>query len=166
MQVTRCFLRELLPKYEYLAKLYERAGEIDTPKNPTFFTLMEFPESRRIFEAFGFETVPNIVVSQPPMAIISDPRQKAEHFREFTWKITPSDNEVTTDKMLEYVNKKVNKNVIFQLPAETIQRWTLYFVGAAVCASIIYTYLRVVWNHWVFWFISSVVSIEPLRPSI
>lgn len=165
MQVTPSFCRELLPKFEYLAKLYERAGSIDAPKNPTFFALLEFSESRPIFKAFGFETVPNIVVSQPHMAIITDPRQRAEYYREFTWKITPSDNEVTTDKMLEYVNKKVGKNVVFQLPAKTIQTWTLYFVAAAVGLSIIYTQLKVIWNHWVFWFVSSVVPISSFRRS-
>ena len=126
---------------------------------------MEFAQNRPIFKTFSFETVPNIVVSQPHMAIITDPRQKADYFREFTWKITPSDNEVTTDKMLEYVNKKVNKNVVFQLPTETIQTWTLYFVIGAVCASIMYTQMKTVWNHWVFWFICSAVSKSSLRPS-
>lgn len=127
---------------------------------------MEFAENRHIFKTFNFETVPNIVVSQPHMAIIRDPRQKAEYFKEFTWKITPSDNEVTTDKMLEYVNKKVHKNVVFQLPVETIKTWTLYFVIAAVCASIIYTQLKIVWNNWVFWFICSAVNIAQLRSFI
>jgi hypothetical protein len=119
---------------------------------------MEFAQNRPVFKIFNFETVPNIVVSQPQMAVITDPRRKAEYAREFTWKITASDNEVTTDKMLEYVNKKVNKNVVFQLPEETIQRWTLYFVMAAIGASIVYTQLKAIWNHWVFWFISSAVS--------
>lgn len=127
---------------------------------------MEFTENRQIFKTFNFETVPNIVVSQPQMAIITDPRQRSEYYREFTWKITPSDNEVTTDKILEYVNKKVNKNVIYQLQAETIKTWTLNFVLAAVLASIVYTQLKVIWNNWVFWFICSAVRIDLLRPFI
>lgn len=127
---------------------------------------MEFTENRQVFKTFNFETVPNIVVSQPHMAIITDPRQRSEYYREFTWKITPSDNEVTTDKILEYVNKKVNKNVIYQLQAETIKTWTLNFVLAAVLASIVYTQLKVIWNNWVFWFICSAVRIDLLRPFI
>lgn len=51
--------------------LYENIGSIDAAY-PTFFVVMTFSsEIQYIYEQFGFNTAPNLVVSKPHMAVVS-----------------------------------------------------------------------------------------------
>jgi len=59
--------------------------------------------------------------------------------------------------MLEFVNKRTHKNVIFQYTDETIKLYLQYFIGASVAAVIAYYLLRKIWNNWILWLVASLV---------
>jgi hypothetical protein len=52
-----------------------------------------------LFEQFGFNTAPNIVVSKPHMAVVSE-IEKRLYLQQYKWSISSSDGQVETHKML------------------------------------------------------------------
>jgi oligosaccharyltransferase complex subunit gamma len=142
-------------------------GAIDADQNPTFFVKFEFLVStQEIFTYFGFRSAPNLVVSKPHMAVV-----KGEEFRsylkDFSWWITSTDGSVTTQKMLEFVNKRTHRNVAYKPTEETIKYVIGMFTAVCIGGVIIYKLLRRVWSHWLFLFIASMVQTSPIfRSSI
>ena len=85
---------------EYLVDLYREAGAIDNHTYPTFFARMTFvPDMRTIFSELEFDTAPNLLVSKPHMAVVSN-LEKPSYLKEYKWKITHTDGHVTTHKIL------------------------------------------------------------------
>ena len=83
-----------------MVDLYENYGAIDTPNYPTFFaTIVHSAENQEVFEQFGFNTAPNIVVSKPHMAVVSE-MEKRLYLQQYKWSISSSDGQVETHKML------------------------------------------------------------------
>lgn len=73
---------------------------------------------------------------------------------------------MTTHKMLEFVNKRTKKNIEYRHTEEKIFEIMKWFGIVAVGAVVAYMLLKPIWNHWVFWFIASLVIIWRLRLSI
>lgn len=103
-----------------VAALYKKAGAIYPYKDDSnrlravYFVKVSFDaETRSIFTRFGFKSVPNILTSQPKMLRLRE-NEKAEHFREFLWQISMSDGTLTSQKLLEHVNKKTGRSVEYK----------------------------------------------------
>lgn len=58
----------------------------------------------------NFNSVPNIIVTQPKLAQVDD-IQRPIYLRDFTWQISNTDGQVTAQKILDFVNKRTNRNV-------------------------------------------------------
>lgn len=58
----------------------------------------------------NFNSVPNIIVTQPKLAQV-DEIQRPIYLRDFTWQISNTDGQVTAQKILDFVNKRTNRNV-------------------------------------------------------
>lgn len=83
-----------------MVELYENYGAIDSPVYPTFFaSILHSNENQEIFEQFGFNTAPNIVVSKPHMAVVSEIERRL-YLQQYKWSISSSDGQVETHKML------------------------------------------------------------------
>jgi hypothetical protein len=60
--------------------------------------------------------------------------------------------------MLEFVNKRTKKDVEFRHTDEKIYEIVGTFAIVAVAGVLAYLLLKPIWNHWVFWFIGSIVN--------
>jgi hypothetical protein len=59
---------------------------------------------------FGFRSIPNLLVSNPKMIKLRD-SEKGEYFKNYMWQISMSDGILTSQKLLDHVNKKTGRNV-------------------------------------------------------
>jgi cell division septation protein DedD len=148
-----------------MVDLYENYGAIDTQSYPTFFaTITHNGDSQEIFEQFGFNTAPNIVVSKPHMAVVSEMERRL-YLQQFKWSISSSDGQVETHKMLEFVNKRTDKDVIYKPTVLTMCKMFFGFIIVAVVGVLAYIKLKFVWNHWVFWLVGSLVIMASFSSS-
>jgi hypothetical protein len=140
-----------------MVDLYERVGAIDVDSYPTFFAQMTYNnEIVSIYEQFGFRGAPNLVVSKPHMAVVSEIEKKI-YLQGFKWSISHTDGHVTTHKMLEFVNKRTGKDVFYKPPLLTMLQMFFGFIAVALVGVYAYTRLRFLWNHWAFWLVGSLV---------
>lgn len=116
-----------------------------------------------IYEQFGFRGAPNLVVSKPHMAVVSDVEKKM-YLQGFKWSISHTDGHVTTHKMLEFVNKRTGKDVFYKPPLFTMLQMFFGFIALALAGVYVYTRMQFIWNHWVFWLAGSLV-LPPLLSS-
>ncbi len=72
--------------------------------------------------------------------------------------MSSTDGVITTQKMLDFINKRAERNIIYKPTQETIEYVISMFVGIAIAGVIIFKLLKVVWSHWFFWFFASMVS--------
>lgn len=155
----------MFPEYEYLVDLYENVGAIDHDAYPVFFAQMTYnSEIVHIYEQFGFRGAPNLVVSKPHMAVVSEVERKM-YLQQFKWSISQTDGHVTTHKMLEFVNKRTGKEVFYKPPVLTMFQMFFGFIALALAGVYAYTQMKFLWNHWIFWLAGSLVVISPLRSS-
>jgi hypothetical protein len=146
-----------------MVDLYENYGAIDTPSYPTFFvSITHSGETQEIFEQFGFKTAPNIVVSKPHMSVVSEV-EKRLYYQQFQWSISSTDGQIETHKMLEFVNKRTEKDVVYKPTVLTMCKMFFGFIIFALAGVFAYTRLRFLWNHWVFWLVGSLVQAQLLR---
>lgn len=163
MRVNYRPFSELFPEYEYLVRLYEKMGAIDQDAYPTFFAQMTYnSEIAHIYEQFGFKGAPNLVVSKPHMAVVSEIEKKM-YLQGFKWSISHTDGHVTTHKMLEFVNKRTGKDVFYKPPLSTMFQMFFGFIAVALIGVYIYTRMKFLWNHWVFWLVASLVPMQAFR---
>ena len=152
--------RQLYEEYNYTAQLYYAQGAITAEHNPTFFIRVDLAaDTHVIFSYFGMLTAPNLIVSKPHMAI---QRSGGDNFRsylkDYYWRISSTDGVVNTRKMLEFINKRTGKEVVYKPTQETVKEVMLWFFGLAVAGVVVYKLFRFVWSHWLFWFAGSMVK--------
>ena len=140
-----------------MVELYERIGAIDTDSSPTFFAVVTFStEIKEIFDQFGFNSAPNLVVSKPQMSVVSQSERRL-YYQQFQWAITHTDGQIETVKMLEFVNKRTGKDVMYKPTVFTMCKMFFGFILVAMTGVMIYTKLTNIWNHWIFWLAGSLV---------
>lgn len=133
-------------------------GAIDTDEYPTFFVQMTFSNDiMPIYQEFGFKGAPNLAVSKPHMAVVSEIEKKI-YLQQFKWSVSPSDGHVTTHKMLEFVNKRTGKEVFYKPPIFTMFQMFFGFIAVALAGVYVYARMQFLWNHWVFWLAGSLVK--------
>ena len=148
-----------------MVDLYENVGAIDQDHLPTFFAQMTYStEIMHIYAEFGFRGAPNLVVSKPHMAVVSEIEKKM-YLQQFKWSISQTDGHVTTHKMLDFVNKRTGKDVFYKPPVLTMLQMFFGFIGLALAGVYVYTRMKFLWNHWVFWLTGSLVSALLYRSS-
>lgn len=136
-----------------MATLYDQQGATKSNKNPVFFATMTFNrENNAIFEMFGFKSIPNLVVSKPEMAIVSE-IEKKQYLQKYKWAISYSDGDVTTHKMLDFVNQRTNHNVFYKPTLKTMLLMFFGFITVMLAGIGIYVKLKFLWTHWVVWFV-------------
>ena len=146
-----------------MVELYERFGAIDTHSYPTFFAMLTHSgETEEVFKHFGFNTAPNIVVSKPHMAVVSEVEKKV-YLQQYKWSISSSDGQVETHKMLEFVNKRTDKDVVYKPTVFTMCKMFFGFIIVASIGVFAYIRLKFLWNHWAFWLAASLVSLPTFR---
>ena len=165
VQVVHFLGSDLSPDWEYMVDLYEAQGLIDTPNKPVFFAMMTYStEIQYIFEEFGFKSAPNLVVSKPQMAVVSEIEKKT-YIQGFKWQISYTDGHVTTHKMLDFVNQRTGRDVFYKPTVFTMFKMFFGFIGVALVGVFAYTRLKFLWNHWLFWLAGSLVPLPPPRSS-
>ena len=60
-----------------------------------------------------FNSVPNILVSHPKMSTIGS-IEKPIYIKEFLWQISNTDGVINSQKLLEFINKKTERNVVYK----------------------------------------------------
>lgn len=117
-QCTLC--EDIEEELKKVAVLYKQNGAVypyrDGAKRlrAVYFVKVVFEASTKsIFGQFGFKSVPNLLVSQPKMLRLKD-SEKVEYFRSYLWQISHSDGTLTSQKLLEHVNKKTERNVEYK----------------------------------------------------
>lgn len=149
-----------------MVDLYEGFGAIDSETYPTFFVVITFStDIGYIYKEFGFSTAPNLVVSKPHMAVVSEAERKL-YLQSFKWSISYTDGHVTTHKMLEFTNKRTGKEVFYKPTFLTMCKMFFGFIALALIGVFAYTRLSHLWNNWVFWLIASLVNIRSFRLSM
>ena len=134
-------------------------GAIDQDSYPTFFAQMTYStETMHIYSEFGFKGAPNLVVSKPHMAVVSEIEKKI-YLQQFKWSISQTDGHVTTHKMLDFVNKRTAKEIFYKPPILTMLQTFFGFIAIALAGVYVYTRMKFLWNHWIFWLAGSLVSI-------
>lgn len=98
------------------------------------------------------------------MAVVSD-SEKRLYYQQFQWSISSSDGQVETHKMLEFVNKRTGKDVIYKPTVLTMCKMFFGFIIVAVLGVLAYIRLKFLWNHWVFWLVGSLVTLCSFRLS-
>jgi len=100
--------------------LYKKGGAIypysdgNNKQRAVYFVKVVFEEATRsIFMAFNFRSVPHIFVSTPKMLRLKE-NEKGEYYRNYLWQISMSDGTLTSQKLLEHVNKKTGRNVEYK----------------------------------------------------
>lgn len=101
---------------------------------------------------FGFKSIPNLVVSRPEMPLISD-IEKKQYLQKYKWAISYSDGDVTTHKMLDFVNQRTGHNVFYKPTFKTMLFMFFGFIFVMATGVLIYTKLRWLWTHWLVWFL-------------
>ena len=146
-----------------MVDLYENMGIIDQDDHPTFFVQMTYSnEIMHIYAEFGFRGAPNLAVSKPYMAMVSEIEKKI-YLQQFKWSISQTDGHVTTHKMLDFVNKRTGKDVFYKPPILTMIQTFFGFIAVAMAGVYIYTRMQFLWNHWVFWLAGSLVNFMLFR---
>lgn len=98
------------------------------------------------------------------MAVVSESERKL-YYQQFQWSISSSDGQVETHKMLEFVNKRTGKDVIYKPTVLTMCKMFFGFIIVAVLGVLAYIRLKFLWNHWVFWLAGSLVTLDSFRLS-
>lgn len=101
---------------------------------------------------FSFNSIPNLVVSKPEMALISDLEKKL-YLQKFKWAISYSDGDVTTHKMLDFVNQRTSYEVLYKPPLKTMLLMFFGFIAIMAFGVIVYTKLKHIWTNWVVWLV-------------
>lgn len=73
---------------------------------------------------------------------------------------------MTTHKLLEFVNKRTNRDVVFRYTDETIQLYLKYFIAASAASVLAYYLFKRIWNHWIVWLLASLVIYSLCRSFI
>ena len=90
------------------------------------------------------------------MAIVSEIEKKL-YLQRFKWAITYSDGDVTTHKMLDFVNKRTGQNILYKPTFKTMVTMFFGFISVTAAGAFIYLNMRSVWTHWLVWFIGVIV---------
>jgi oligosaccharyltransferase complex subunit gamma len=106
---------------------------------------------------FKFDAAPNLVVSKPYMAVVSD-FERDSYLKEYKWWISHTDGVVTTQKILDFINKRTKKNIIYKPTDETIEYVLKVFLAICMGGVVVYKLLKFIWNHWFFWYLCSIVN--------
>lgn len=142
-----------------MVELYDGLGAIDDAHHPVFFAqISHSQETMKIYEQFGFKGAPNLVVSKPHMAVVSEIEKKT-YLQQFKWSISHTDGHVTTHKMLDFVNKRTARDVFYKPPLFTMIQMFFGFILLAVVGVVVYTRMKFIWNHWAFWLTGSLVPL-------
>lgn len=86
------------------------------------------------------------------MALISELEKKI-YLQKFKWAISYSDGDVTTHKMLDFVNQRTGHQVFYKPTLKTMCVMFFGFIAVMGLGVIVYTKLKFLWTHWLVWFI-------------
>lgn len=86
------------------------------------------------------------------MAIVSE-IEKKQYLQKYKWAISYSDGDVTTHKMLDFVNQRTNHNVFYKPTLKTMLLMFFGFITVMLAGIGIYVKLKFLWTHWVVWFV-------------
>lgn len=85
------------------------------------------------------------------MPLVSEIEKKL-YLQKYKWAISYSDGDVTTHKMLDFVNQRTEYNVFYKPTLKTMILMFFGFIGVMAVGVLVYTQLKSVWTHWVVWF--------------
>lgn len=91
------------------------------------------------------------------MAMLSESARKP-YLQGFKWTISYSDGHVTTHKMLDFVNKRTGKDVLYRPTLSMMLTTISVFLGVTILGVVVYLKLRDFWMKWQVWFIGSLVT--------
>ena len=59
--------------------------------------------------------------------------------------------------MLEFINKRTERDVIYTPPLMTMLTTFFGFISVAAAGVFIYTNLKFIWTNWIVWFVGSLL---------
>lgn len=86
------------------------------------------------------------------MPLISE-IEKKQYLQKYKWAISYSDGDVTTHKMLDFVNQRTGHNVFYKPTFKTMIFMFFGFITVMTVGVLVYTKLRWLWTHWIVWFV-------------
>eukprot|EP00331_Platyophrya_macrostoma_P012595 CAMPEP_0176430626 /NCGR_PEP_ID=MMETSP0127-20121128/14357_1 /TAXON_ID=938130 /ORGANISM="Platyophrya macrostoma, Strain WH" /LENGTH=287 /DNA_ID=CAMNT_0017812535 /DNA_START=212 /DNA_END=1075 /DNA_ORIENTATION=- len=111
---------ELYKEFQSVVQMYhyddcmEYKTEGDIVHRPVFFGKMSFSESTRSeFMDLGLKSVPDILILKPHFRSLNQDQKKV-YFKKYLWQVMPSDGHVTATKILDYINQKAERNVVYR----------------------------------------------------
>lgn len=88
------------------------------------------------------------------MAVVSE-LEKKQYLQKFKWAISYSDGHVTSHKMLEFINKRTERDVMYT-PTTTAMLTTLVVFLAVVSVGVwLFVSFKSLWTNWLVWLIGS-----------
>jgi oligosaccharyltransferase complex subunit gamma len=146
-----------------VANLYKKSGAIypqnseNKKQRAVYFVKMTFEAATKdIFVGLQFRSVPNILVSTPKILRLRD-NEKVEHYRSFLWQISMSDGTLTSQKLLDHVNKKTGRNVEYKESIINLFIVLVFLVGILGAGVFAFLKFRPFFLSTKLWFIGSMV---------
>jgi oligosaccharyltransferase complex subunit gamma len=150
--------REMQEEFYYLADLYVGSGclypsvEDGKVKSAVYFLEVEYGLSTRFFfDLFEFSSAPNLVVSNPRMAILSQAESK-RYLKSVKWEISYNDGHVTTHKMLEFTNQRTLRDVVYRPTLLAMLQSVVLFLAVSLGGYYLVTRLRSFYLNPKVWF--------------
>lgn len=135
--------QDLMNEYAMVSAMYTASnGQYAKNKNrPVFFATLSYSgPTHKIFLEHGFTSVPNIVY-YPQRLLKLKKESRVLHMKTFVWEISGNDGHITHSKVLEWVNQKSRRQVVYK---ESIVRLLLVLALLAYlgykAGSIMYNY--------------------------
>jgi len=146
-----------------VANLYKKSGAIypqnseNKKQRAVYFVKMAFEASTKdIFVGLQFRSVPNILVSTPKILRLRD-NEKVEHYRSFMWQISMSDGTLTSQKLLEHVNKKTGRDVQYKESIINLFIVLVFLIGILGAGVLAFLKFRPFFLSNKLWFIGSMI---------
>jgi hypothetical protein len=111
---------------------------------------------RFFFDLFEFKSAPNLVVSKPRMAILSESEARA-YLKAFYWEISYNDGHVTTHKMLEFVNKRTERGVEYRPTLGAMLQSIVLYLSLSAAGYYAATELSAFWMSPKVWLATSLL---------
>ncbi|KAL4488805.1 hypothetical protein ABPG72_016458 [Tetrahymena utriculariae] len=157
------FCEQMLTQYELTSNYYYvNNGHIPFKDNSkklraVYFGMMSFDQNtRETFLDLEFKSVPNLLVSVPQHALVSD-SERNNFLKGFKWSISGSDGLVTHHKLLEYINKRTGREIEYQPPIQEVLRNLAILLILITLSIVVFRLYKSFFLNTKLWFVGSIV---------
>eukprot|EP01016_Furgasonia_blochmanni_P041525 TRINITY_DN5408_c0_g2_i2.p2 TRINITY_DN5408_c0_g2~~TRINITY_DN5408_c0_g2_i2.p2 ORF type:complete len:292 (-),score=58.52 TRINITY_DN5408_c0_g2_i2:723-1598(-) len=133
--------------YEANGGLYPQL-DVHPKQRPVYFAKISFTHmTKRVFEYYEFEQVPNLLITNPKMLTLEEDVLKNIYMRDNLWFMTRTDGLIDARRILDYVNKRTGRNVPYQEPIYNfLVNIGFLLVGVAILYKFVMVFKKILLN--------------------